>query len=87
MNIPPITPENVSHVPKARTKQAKTDFHHGTPLQDSVQTDGTDKLLTTLLGESETRTDVVERAKVLATDPNYPPADVVNKLAKLFVKE
>jgi hypothetical protein len=35
----------------------------------------------------DSRAEVIARGKALAADPNYPPAEVVGKLARLFVAD
>jgi hypothetical protein len=40
-------------------------------------------LLTMLENKPEIRAEVVARGRALASDPNYPPPDVISKLADL----
>ena len=49
---------------------------------DEVSTEGTTQSREMLAGGEEVRPDVVARGKELAKSPDYPPADVVEKLAK-----
>ena len=42
-------------------------------------------LIQALAAEPAVRSEVLERARKLATDPNYPPADVLEKLAERFI--
>ena len=42
-------------------------------------------LLTMLENNPEIRPEVVARGRALASDPNYPPPDVISKLAGLVV--
>jgi hypothetical protein len=44
-------------------------------------------LLTMLENKPEIRSEVVARGRALASDPNYPPPDVISKLADLVVSE
>ena len=44
-------------------------------------------LLTMLENKPEIRAEVVARGRALASDPNYPPPDVISKLAGLVVGE
>jgi hypothetical protein len=87
MHIPPVKPENISQVPKARFNRLKSEpSRTEEAAQDSVQTEPSDQLLNTLRNEPDMRPDMVEHGKVLAADTNYPPAETVADLAKLFVQ-
>jgi hypothetical protein len=44
-------------------------------------------LLTMLENKPEIRSEVVARGRALASDPSYPPPDVISKLADLVVSE
>jgi hypothetical protein len=56
------------------------------PPGDDVALNRVSDLVATMKGSPAIREDAVERGKALAADPNYPPADVVNKLASLITK-
>jgi hypothetical protein len=40
-----------------------------------------------LMSEPAVRPEVIERAKKLAADPNYPSADILAKIAERFINE
>jgi hypothetical protein len=61
-----------------KTTDAKAD--NFTPTQNT-------QMLDLLHSQSETRPDALAKAQQLAADPNYPSADIVEKLAKLFVED
>ena len=53
--------------------------------QDPVSLRKVAALLTLLENKPEIRAEVVARGRALAADANYPPPDIINKLAGLIV--
>ena len=41
----------------------------------------------TLTRQPDVRPDVVAKGKALAEDPGYPPKDVIQNIARMFIKE
>ncbi len=50
--------------------------------QDQVSTERAEFLRAELSRQPEIRPEVVARARELATDPNYPPMEVITKVAE-----
>ena len=84
MNILPIKSEAVQVPSKAKPKPApSTTESTGAPGQEKVgRKEG---LIQALANEPAVRSEVLERARKLAADPNYPPADVLETLAEKFI--
>jgi len=57
------------------------------PVQrpDQISTDSAEHLRTSLASQPEVRPEVVERAKALAADANYPSAAILHKIAGMIV--
>ena len=53
--------------------------------QDSVSTDNASILSNALSNQPEVRPEVVARGRLLAADPNYPPASVISHIAGLVL--
>ena len=53
-----------------------------TPRSDQISTEGAAFLKAELDRQPEIRPEVVERARALATDPNYPPVEVLRNVAE-----
>ena len=53
-----------------------------TPRSDQISTEGAAFLRAELQRQPEIRSDVVERARALAADPNYPPVEVLRNVAE-----
>lgn len=56
-------------------------------VQDNFKTTQNQTMLDLLHNQPEVRPEVLEKAKQIAQDPNYPPANVIEGLAKLFVQD
>lgn len=71
----------VSNLPtqKASLPAAQTD------ASDHLSKASTDGLRQALAQTSEIRPHIVERGKVLAVDPNYPPRQLIESLSKLLI--
>jgi hypothetical protein len=52
---------------------------------DQVSTESAAKLATELTRQPEIRPEVVERAKALAADPNYPPPEVMRRVGEMIL--
>ena len=53
-----------------------------TPRPDRVSTESAAFLRTQLTAQPEIRPEVVARARTLAADPNYPPREVIQHVAR-----
>jgi hypothetical protein len=54
-------------------------------VSDHLSSANTDSLRTALAQTQEIRPEVVAHGKALAVDPNYPPRQLIESLAKLMV--
>lgn len=54
---------------------------------DAGQFEETEALRQALARTPEVRPEVVDRARSLANNPNYPPEEIVRRLAQLFATE
>lgn len=52
------------------------------PRSDQISTEGAAFLRSELQRQPEIRPEVVERARALAADPNYPPVEVLRNVAE-----
>lgn len=52
---------------------------------DSVRASGQETLQAALSAQPEVRSEVVERAKQLLVDGNYPPKDIIRRLSQMIV--
>ena len=52
---------------------------------DKVSTESAAKLAAELARQPEVRPEVVERAKALAADPNYPPPAVIRRVGEMIL--
>ena len=52
---------------------------------DTFQPAQNERLAAMVQEQSEVRPEALERAKILAADPNYPGNDTIEGLAKLFI--
>ena len=52
------------------------------PRSDQFNTSNASYLIEALIRNPEIRPQVVERARALAADPNYPPIEVVRRVAE-----
>jgi len=84
MKIRTVQAEAVSLLPQTgapKTNQPASAAAAG----DTFQAAQKEKLVNMLQQQPEVRPEAVERAKALATDPNYPGSDTIASLAKLFI--
>ena len=85
MNIDPLS--NSNYIQQARVNgrsKPQNDVVTQDQDGDSVSTETSENVRSTLASMPEVRPDVVARGRQLAADPNYPSQDVVNKIAKLI---
>lgn len=85
MNIQPVKTDSVSTPPKTAVRSAKPAKE--TAATDTVEVPRQEKLLAALANEPDVRADEVARGKALAADPDYPSADLLAKLADVFVND
>ncbi len=56
------------------------------PRRDQLSTDSAEFLRAELQRQPEIRPDVVDRARALAADPNYPSRDVMSKVGEMILR-
>ena len=79
----PILPKPI----KARAQEVKNEPQTTDATGDNFSPTQNNTMLQQLHNQPEVRPDALAKAKQLAADPNYPPADIIEKLAKMFVDE
>ena len=84
MNILPIKSDAVQVPSKAKPK-AEPNGTESTDAPGQEKVGRKERLIQALASEPAVRSDVLERARRLAADPDYPPADVLEKLAEKFI--
>ena len=72
-------PDVVSNTGQSPTK-------HFAPRPDQISTEHAAFLRAELQRQPEVRAEVVERAKQLAADPNYPPTEVLRNVAAQILR-
>lgn len=55
------------------------------PRTDHLSTDSAKWLNAAMASQPEVRPEVVERARALAADPSYPPAEVIRKIGETIL--
>ncbi len=70
-----VRPDLVSSTPPAPERPQ-------TPRSDQISTESAAFLRSELARQPEIRPEVVERARALAADPNYPPVEVLRNVAE-----
>jgi hypothetical protein len=55
------------------------------PAADVLQTGSVDHLRAALAATPEVRAEVVEHGHKLAVDPNYPPREIIDDVARMIV--
>ena len=85
MNIQPLKPESATVPPKLAARSAKPASE--APTDETPQVAKQEKLRASLAVEPDVRAEEIARGKALAADPNYPPDDLLAKLADVFVKD
>ncbi|MGH8018563.1 MAG: hypothetical protein ACREIA_09770 [Opitutaceae bacterium] len=87
MNIDPLS--NSDYVYSVRGRQPQVNGNKSKPEETSENRDqlsvgASSKIRQALDQIPEIRPEVVERGRQLAADPNYPPREVVQKIASLI---
>ena len=86
MNIRPVKTDAVIQPASSRASKAPEPAKEQIAA-DSFKAEQKDKLMTALHEQPEVRPEVVERAQRLAADPDYPSAEALEAVAKLFVRD
>lgn len=88
MNIQSVRPEIVAEAAKAKPKPKNTTTETQTEggVSDSFIPMQNEGLMDALRNEPEIRPEVVERAKLLVADPDYPPKEILGEVAKILVE-
>lgn len=71
---------------KPKPKNANPEPQTGEVVCDKFTPMQNENLMQALRDEPDVRPEVVEKAKLLAADPDYPPKEVIGAIAKLFVQ-
>lgn len=86
MNIQPVKTDAVQVPSKARPKSAPSVAEpSGTPANEN--TERKDRLIEALAKEPEVRPEMLDRAREIASDPNYPGPNVFAKLAARLIQD
>lgn len=86
MNIQPVKTDAVQVPSKARPKSAPIAAEpSGTSANEN--TERKDRLTEALANEPEIRPEMLERAREIASDPNYPGPNVFAKLATQIIRD
>lgn len=88
MKIQPTKMESVQLPPKAKP-QSPPDAAAPDVKTDQLQltTGRNERMKAALMNEPAVRPEVIERAKRLAADPNYPSPDILAKIAEKFIAD
>jgi hypothetical protein len=86
MNIKPVQSDAVAQPLKAKVPaKAKASDETAPAAAEARNAERKQLLLRALASEPDIRPEVIERAKALAADPNYPSDDVLTRLAARFI--
>ena len=83
VNVAPVTVQPLTASPQEEANVAplaKMAMDNYSPTQSR-------QMLDNLNSQPDVRPEVLEKAKQMASDPNYPSADVLESVANLFVSE
>lgn len=69
----------------SQTSKKAADAATASVASDRLSSEQTESLRSALASTPEIRPDVVERGRKLALDPTYPPAVIIEDLAKLML--
>lgn len=88
MNIQSVRPEIVAEAAKAKpkAKSANAESQSEGVVSDRYMPDQNENLMQALRNQPDVRSEVVDRAKILASDPEYPPREVIASVAKILVQ-
>lgn len=70
--------------PDPRRARPAEDASSAAPAADRLSTDRAAALRTALAASPATRPEVVARGEALAVDPNYPPLEIIERVASLL---
>jgi hypothetical protein len=84
MKIQPVKTDIIQQPARARRKVA-SDAAEAKEACGPQKAGRKDSLKEALMREPAVRPEVIERARQLAADPEYPPADVLAKVAAKFI--
>lgn len=88
MKIQPAKMESVPLPAKAKPKSpADAAMPDVQTDQLQLKTGRNERMKQALMSEPAVRPEVVERAKKLAADPNYPSPDILAKIAERFISD
>lgn len=85
MNIPSIKPDGA--IPAARPKAGAATAASSRDAADVFKPTKNEKLLERIHAEPSVRPEVLERARALAADANYPPSDVMAQVAREVLRQ
>jgi len=71
----------------ATTQAAQSTAQPVDQAQDSFSPSQRQKMLDALNSQPDVRPEVLARAKQLAADPNYPPSNVIESVAKSVIND
>ncbi len=80
--IPSLSSPDRTARPDPASGPAQTTARPLAPRPDRISTDGAAHLQVALESQPAIRPEVVERARALAADPNYPSAAVIKRVAE-----
>ncbi len=87
MSIQPVKTEGIAVPLKPKAQPAGTKSSPAQqPATDRVEIERQESLIETVRQEPGIRPEVLERAKALVNDPNYPSADVLSGVAKRLLR-
>jgi hypothetical protein len=83
--ISSTSPSDKSARPDALGASGQQPARSRAPRSDHLSTDSARVLHEALVSQPEIRSEVVERARALAADPSYPPADVIRSVGAMIL--
>ena len=86
MNIQPLKTDAVQAPPKTRSKAAPNE-PESPDAAGQEKTSRKERLAEALANEPSIRPEVLDRAKELASDPDYPGPNLLAKLAARFIQD
>jgi hypothetical protein len=85
MNIKPPSPDNVSQNPLPPTKKLGSKQALRESLKEAYQPSQFERISSAWKNNPEVRPEVLDAAKALASDPNYPSPAQLTLLARMIV--
>jgi hypothetical protein len=86
MKIQPVTTDAIQPTAKARPK-VRADAVEPQDVDGQQKTGRKERLKEALLREPAVRPEMLERAKRLAADPDYPSKDMLAHIAETFIAD